>query len=255
LTTIPTPEEMNHHLLELMRGLNAQIFLLLGDKVVSGPFRGMQIPEETPWNDGNASTKLLGSYEYELHETIACALERKPTRIINVGCAEGYYAIALARIASDAVVYAVDVDVDSLEVCRDYAARNNVSDRVIVVRGCQTARALGELGESIAGGHSLYLVDCEAAELVLLDKTECPHLNTSDLIIECHDFLDPTISAKLSDRFADTHRVEVIKPQLPRFEMYPFLAASPTVMAMMTVTEKRPMPTLWLACWAHTKGT
>jgi hypothetical protein len=40
--------------------------------------------------------KLLGCYEAELHGVIACALNTTYDTIIDIGCAEGYYAVGLA---------------------------------------------------------------------------------------------------------------------------------------------------------------
>lgn len=241
---IPTPEEMNKGLLTLMRGVNAQAFQALGNKVLGGPFEGMQIPEQPPWDDGNASTKLLGCYEFELHPTIEKALSRHPRAIVNIGCAEGYYAIGLAMIAP-ARVFAFDLDLRSLAVCAEYARINGVAGKVETFEGCRQA------AEMAYGRNHLYLMDCESAELELLDKKACPSLIKSDIIVECHDFMDPTISATLVNRFSDTHQVEIILPKLPRLDDFPFASSSPSVMTLLAVTEKRPMPTLWLACWAN----
>ncbi len=239
----PNVDEMTEHMLLLMRGVNAQVFRIIGDRVISGPFKGMQIPEVTPWDDGNASCKLFGSYEVELHGVLARAVQRIPEAVINIGCGEGYYAIGLARLMPDTRVIAIDIDDESRHVCWEYARRNNV--RLEIWRGFFSKDEMMNLPPE-----SLFLVDCEAAEIELLQIEACPALVSSDIIVECHDFLDSKISKTLAARFADTHDVEWIKPQLPKLEQYPFLMQSPTVMAVMAVVEKRPMPTLWLACWA-----
>lgn len=245
---IPSEQEMNDSLLIIMRGINHQCFSLLGDKIVTGLFKGMVIPEVAPWDDGNASTKLLGAYEFELQKAVVRAIERKPEVVVNVGCAEGYYAIGLARLVPSLKVYAADIDQLSLDICEDYAKRNGVS--VETVNGFKSAADMNSVGAS----EGLFVVDCEGAEIALLDKSACPGLVSCDIIVECHDFMNPTISSTLAKRFSDTHDVEVFWPQLPRLGEYPFLATSPTVMSLLTVTEKRPMPTLWLACWAKHKG-
>jgi precorrin-6B methylase 2 len=247
--SIPTPKEMHDHLMAVMRGVNAELFQALGNCVVYGPFKGMEIKQDPVWKDGNASTKLLGCYEFELTAAINKAIERKPKTIINIGCAEGYYAIGLARILIDATVFAIDVDEMSLWECREMAHKNGVVERMQFHRGCHYAKDL-DLKEVPQDGR-LYFVDCEGDESKLLNKTECPVLAKSDIIVECHEFLREGITAKLHEHFADTHEIEVIKPELPPLGRYPLLAEAPAVMTILAITEKRPMPTRWLACWAH----
>jgi hypothetical protein len=246
----PTPASMNKLLMKLMLGVNGQVFRLIGNQVVYGPFKGMKIPEYTPWNDGNSSTKLLGSYEFELHDVIVRAIERKPRIVVNVGCAEGYYAIGFAMALPEATVYATDISRESLEQCSEFAKENKVDDRVVMKKGCDFAKELDILNIDELG-RCLYFLDCEGYEINLLDKKECPSLLKSDIIVECHDFLNPGITDVLKERFSDTHNVELIKPRLPPLERYPFLHESPTVMSLLTIAEKRPMPTAWLACWTN----
>jgi hypothetical protein len=239
---------MHAHLTKVMQGVNAQVFQALGNRVVYGPFKGMEIKQETVWKDGNASTKLLGCYEFELENVIAKAIERKPKTVINVGCAEGYYAIGLARTLTEATVFAMDVDEMSIWECREMAQKNGVAERMQFHKGCYYA---SDLDVEAPQDGRLYFVDCEGDERILLNKNECPILAKSDIIVECHEFLSSGITAKLQEHFADTHEIEVIKPQLPPLGRYPLLAEAPAVMTILAITEKRPMPTRWLACWAH----
>jgi len=238
---------MSDHLQIIMRGVNSQLFQILGNRVVYGPFKGMEIKQDPAWRDGNAGTKLLGCYEFELEPTIAKAVERNPKAIINIGCAEGYYAIGLARLLPDAIVFAVDLDESSLWECRELAIKNDVAERMQFYRGCHYANEL----DFDVPENRLYVIDCEGDEDKLLDKQQCPALIKSDIIVECHDFLKPGITEELRKRFSDTHEIEVIKPQLPPLGRFPAMAEAPAVMELLAVTEKRPMPTRWLACWAH----
>ncbi len=245
----PTLDEMRGALMFMMLGVHAQAARVFGTKVRSGPFEGMEIPLHTPWDDGNFGSKLMGSYEHDLHRAVDHAVWRRPNVVVNVGAGEGYYAIGLARILREkAIVYALDTSEDARMLCSDYAERNDV--RVRSVAGADTPEELSFEG---VPGHRLYVVDVEGAEVELLDPRRCPELTTSDLIVECHDFLRPGASSIIADRFTATHAVTVIRPTLPDFARYTSLARHPSVMAVLMVLDKRPVPTYWLTCWANHK--
>jgi hypothetical protein len=79
---------------ELARALGS----LASYTVMDGPFRGMILASETAGAAGDITSKLLGTYEADLHGVLEKAVGRAPRLVINVGCGEGYYAIGLARL-------------------------------------------------------------------------------------------------------------------------------------------------------------
>jgi hypothetical protein len=44
----------------------------------------------------HAAPKFLGTYERELYSVIERAIELAPRYVLNIGCAEGFYAVGLA---------------------------------------------------------------------------------------------------------------------------------------------------------------
>jgi hypothetical protein len=242
-----TPQLM----LRIMRDVNGQVFRLFGNKIIGGPFHGMIVPEcNEYWNDGNGSVKLLGIYEHELHDVIDYATWRKPHLLINVGAAEGYYTIGLARNISDLQAYAFDIDSGCRALCQEFADKNGVAARVKVLDGCTSPEQMDVLD---VREHKLYIIDCEGLELDLVDLERCRSIRNSDLIIECHDFCNPAISSTLADRLEETHKVVRILPKLPDYNSFPFVRQTPNIMSVLALTEKRPMPCCWLACWARRK--
>lgn len=229
--------------LRVMRRINEKVAQITGNKVATGIFAGMTIPLDSPWEDGNLGTKLCGSYEHELHDAIEHMLRRQPDTIINVGCAEGFYAVGLARLAPNAEMWAFDVDEESIELCAQMARENQVNVRAM--RGITSAH-----GMRVGRGRRLYVVDVEGAELDLLNPPECRSLRSADIIVECHDYLKPGISTTIEERFGGTHGVFSIEPSAPDPAHYPFLASLPFGVLMEAITEKRPPGTIWLVCIA-----
>jgi hypothetical protein len=154
--------------------------------------------------------KLLGSYECELHPVLRTAIGREPATIIDVGCAEGYYAVGLALRLPHTTTYAFDIAAGARERCRELAERNGVGERVVVDGECTAARL-----QELAGPRCLVVCDCEGAEVELLDPERTPALGEADLLVELHDDLrlDVEVTATLVGRFRATHDVKVLRLQ------------------------------------------
>lgn len=171
--------------------------------VQSGPFAGMAYISEAVCS--SLVPKLLGSYEGELHEVLAQILTREYETVIDVGCAEGYYAVGLALGLPNARVYAFDIDTRARALCTRLAEANNVAERVIVASECNHERLNG-----LIRGRTLIVCDCEGCELHLLDPALAPELRKSDLLIELHDMIIPDITPTIISRFTETHEITLI---------------------------------------------
>jgi methylase of polypeptide subunit release factors len=104
--------------------------------------------------------KLLGSYERELHPWIERICRGQYTEIIDVGCAEGYYAVGLARRLPNVKVYAYDIDADARQLCKAMARLNGIADRVTVRGACDAE----ELLSIPISGRGLIISDCGGYE-------------------------------------------------------------------------------------------
>jgi hypothetical protein len=170
--------------------------------VRGGPFVGLRYVEE-------AATvgKLVGLYERELHGVVE-ELARSPFDVIvNVGSAEGYYAVGLARLQPDVIVYAFDTAEEARRLCARMAELNGVSSRVLVEERCSPER----LNVFSPATHVLLLLDCEGCELELLRPDLVPSLRRWPILVELHEFLQPDAARTVLARFQDTHRVELIE--------------------------------------------
>lgn len=171
-----------------------------GLKIKNGPFAGMNYIFIPPYR--GLSAKLLGSYEHDLHPAFEEALKAKYQTVINVGSAEGCYAVGYAVKVPTSTVYAFDIDPREQQFCRQLAEVNNVSERVHVGALC-TADDL----EKLIVGKSLIIMDCEGCEDDLLDPALAPKLLHADVILEVHDFTDSTLKPRLISRFDQTHTI------------------------------------------------
>jgi methylase of polypeptide subunit release factors len=75
----------------------------------------------------HASPKFLGTYEQELHSVVERAIWLDPTYVLNIGCAEGFYAVGLAMRLKSVQVFAADADPKALSAPMKSAELNGVS--------------------------------------------------------------------------------------------------------------------------------
>ncbi len=174
-----------------------------GTVIHGGPFIGMQFLNKSA--EGCHVAKLLACYEQPLHKYFTPASLKRYERVINIGCAEGYYAGGIARLSETVIVDAYDTDEVARESCVNLARNNNVSDRVNVY---------GEFSAKNFADHvkqkCLVLCDVEGAEKELLNIDAFPDMRELDFIIESHECLVPGITEELISRFSPTHRITPI---------------------------------------------
>lgn len=150
--------------------------------------------------------KLLGTYESELDEVFESVFKRSYDIIADVGCAEGYYAVGLARRFSSSQIYAFDIDPRAQRLCGDNASLNGVSGRVEVGGGVNAE----QLAATVRGRRALVICDCEGFEGSLFTESTVAAYNVSDLLIETHDFIESGLCQRISSLFSKTHRVQVV---------------------------------------------
>jgi hypothetical protein len=216
-------------------------------RVSSGPFQSMALPEQSSWGGGDVGPKVLGCYEAELHDFVMRAVERAPDSVVNVGCAEGYYAIGLAGLLPKAEVFAFDIDEKAQQICRLAAGANGAGERMTVA-GLFTPADLDELTQR--PGRKLLVIDCEGGELPLLNPILAPRLAECDMIIECHDFLDRTITPTLTARFSATHTVQLVSEGARNPNDFAVLRNWHSRDRWLAVAEGRPEMMQWLICWS-----
>jgi Ribosomal protein L11 methylase len=150
-------------------------------------------------------------------------LQNNYTTLIDVGCAEGYYAVGLAIISPKLNVYAYDIDEVARKSCSRMAELNGVSDRVHIREWC-TTETLQNFHHT---GKTLIICDCEGYEAELFDVNIAQVLLKHDLIIELHDNVIPNIKTHISDAFSKTHDVSFVSSKLKSAKDYPLMLQLP----------------------------
>jgi len=217
--------------------------------VAGGPFKGMRYPSGQ--SHGSALLpKLLGSYESELHPFLEQMFANEYNTIVDIGCAEGYYAVGLglrfAQADVNADVYAFDTSEHARRLCSNLAKLNGIESRVHIEGFCDAAT----LKSIPLGSKALIISDCEGYEDVLFTSEIAELLARHDLILETHDFIDIDISSRLREVFAKTHQVRSIKStdDIEKAHTYRYaqLDGYDTQTRRLILAERRPAIMEWL---------
>lgn len=175
-----------------------------GTVVMEGPLKGLDFLPQSA--EGCHVAKLLGCYEQPLSPFIEQAIRAAYPIILNIGCAEGYYAVGMARRMPDTRVLAFDLNPNAQKTCHALAEKNGVSGRVRVGALFKPEDFVGYVDRRV-----LVLCDIEGGERDLLNPEAAPALKGMDIILESHECLVPGITQLLIDRFSATHDITVVQ--------------------------------------------
>lgn len=217
-----------------------------GAIVMQGPFEGLKLTDRSA--EGCHIPKLLGCYEQPLFPHLERAILANYDTILNIGCAEGYYAIGMARRLPGATIYAYDVNPSAQAACAELASRNDVKDRVKIGGLFSPADF-----SSFANNNTLIVCDIEGGEKALLNPEISPALRKFDLIVEIHECMEPGLTKEMVRRFSGTHEITVImdsgQRQLKSIPEW-FVNLS-NLDQLLAVWEWRSGPTPWLVMRAR----
>jgi hypothetical protein len=214
----------------------------LGLTVRSGPFAGLRYVERAvgaPHLADCLPAKLLGSYEKELHPAIEQMLHANFETIVNVGAADGYYAVGLALRAPEVRVNAFEVDDGRRELCEEIARVNGVAERV------ETGGACDPEWLAALDGDCLLIMDCEGCEVALLGPEQAASLSGSALIVELHDFIDARSSDEITEALRGSHAVKIVHAEPRHSGEFPELEFLGWKNRELAVSEVRSHPTSW----------
>lgn len=217
----------------------------LAGTVASGPFAGMRLLDRA--SEGAYVPKLLGSYEAELHPWIEEISASDYDTVINIGCAEGFYAVGLARRTA-ARIFAFDIDPNAQFLCGELARLNGVEDRVTVSAGFERSDFA-----SFADRRVLVVCDIEGDEEALLDPADAPSLCSMDVVLEIHRVDNRWTSETVFPRFQATHSISEVGPKprsAARYDALEGLSDRERFFALLERTEE----TRWAFLRARSDG-
>lgn len=170
-----------------------------------GPFAGMRY-----FNFATGSQllpKFAGTYEWELRDVVEQIVRMAPDVIVDLGSAEGYYVVGLARRLPQTRILAFDLDQIANSLCRILARANGVHDRVDLLGESSPAR----LEHALASARKpVVICDVEGSEDELLQPQQTSSLRNAHVIVELHEEERQGVTDRIRVRFEPTHHIRAI---------------------------------------------
>lgn len=218
--------------------------------MLAGPFAGMRLGPVSSW--GAPGPNLLGTYELELAPIVEGIVASGCRRFVVVGAADGWYAVGLLARLPAAMCVAFETSERGRATLREGAVANGVADRLEIRGRCGVADLVATVA---AFGPQIVICDIEGGERDLLDPAKIPGLADIDVIVEIHDFVDPTTGATLASRFRATHDIARIASRPRRAADLPAVAGFTRADLLVLADEHRPGRMEWFSMRSRGGGS
>jgi hypothetical protein len=178
----------------------------IGKQIYTGPFAGLNIPEILIPKMKLA--EILGLYESCLHPAISDLVNRKIENIMIIGGHKGYYSAGLSNFLRPKKMYVYEMDDAYLPLIETWIKINNLSPFIM------GKEATTEILKNFQDKIDFLLIDCEGAEMFLLQPDSYKWQKKADVLVEIHHFYNNKIMGTIIERFRDTHEISVIYDDL-----------------------------------------
>jgi len=216
--------------------------------VVGGLFKGMRYNGEAVC--GAAAPKIMGVYESELAPILLRWSAIPFQHIIDVGAAEGYYAVGCAMLWPQATVTAFESSEEGRRLLTRNVELNRMQSRVKIMGHCGQEQLQAAM---FNGQPSLVIIDVEGAEDHLLEPASTPSLANAHVIVEIHDYVNDRLGETISSQLQSTHVIKEVRTQARTFRDFhepraPWLRFWLLPYLKQYANELRPGPMRWFCC-------
>src|SRR5262249_16245926 len=156
------------------------------------------------------------------HDVVESVIAWRPHFLIDIGAAEGYYAVGFGRRLPETRIVAFEADEAARYILAAHAEINQVRNITIAgLADCDRIANCVRLDE-LDRCRMVVVCDCEGHELDLMCKKQVPLLENAMIICELHEFAKQGITGELIERFSATHRIDLIRAEPRCSEDFPF---------------------------------
>ena len=184
--------------------LELELNKLMDSKIYFGPFTGLKIPDNVLHL--LTISEKLGLYESCLHKHIGALVNSNIKNIIQVGGNNGYYSAGLAHIFRPQKIIVYEISRYFDQFIKPWFTLNEIDG--LEIRGKADNESFQQIGDE--DRVDFLFIDCEGAEIDLLNPQKFKWQLNADIIVEIHPFYEPLIISELSRKFRDTHTIKIV---------------------------------------------
>lgn len=175
----------------------------IGNRVYSGPFSGLGIPDSI----GKLLTvpEILGLYESCMHKYIFKSVNQKLNNIMIIGAHYGYYVTGLNYLCSPEKIFAFELDDYFHPYIKEWSSYNSLP--VPYVSG----KADVQLFESLSEPIDFMICDCEGYEIELLNPARFDWQKECTILVELHPFYRKNLISTIISNFKNYHNIEIFE--------------------------------------------
>ena len=167
--------------------LSNKIFKKFKGVVKYGPFKGLKLSEKVWWSHTDMGSILFGFYEKEiLEEVLKTSINKEKKNFIDIGAADGYYAIGVLKSNLYDHSYCFELTKKGREVIKENSILNNVFKKISIHGEVDTL--LSNYLPFYILNNSLILIDIEGHEFNLLSLEFLKEIKYAKVIIEIHEY-------------------------------------------------------------------
>ena len=154
--------------------------------VAHGIFKGMRLNKNIYWSRNDLITHILGVYEKHILDQLIKFSKSDNSVFIDVGAADGYFAVGSAYSGLFKKVYAFEIQKEGREILSENAKANNCEKKIIINPEANFKRL-----KNIVDAHkrAVVLIDIEGDEFSLLNDEILKLLSNYNIIVELHPSL------------------------------------------------------------------
>jgi hypothetical protein len=211
------------------------------NRVLHGPFKDMKY---FPASIGSGIVpKYLGTYEKELWPALEQLCRSRCDTLVDVGSAEGYYAVGLTLRLAPKKTFCFDIDQRAHRLMRKIAVMNRVNDTIQTYLSCPHETLEIVLRDTDA---PVVVVDCEGYEDELLNPLRVPSLRKARILVELHEDAKPGVTRRMEQRFRDSHSLERVRAAQRTLDDLPLGTGLDDRDARFAMDEFRPPAMEWM---------
>lgn len=228
--------------------ISNEINNLYSGTVAYGPFKGLKLSSDNWWCGIDRAAMLFGIYEQEILETLH-SLPLSHSIFINLGAADGYYAIGGLINNKFDFCYSYEQTQKGRECILSNAVINKVDEKLKIHGKAEPSFYKVLLKQGVDLSRSVVLSDIEGNEFALFDRETFIAFRGAVILMEIHDVYFDDGAEKLEKLKADASKYFHITKLVTRardLSIFPESKGSTTTDRWLICSEGRGQPGLWL---------